>query len=154
MLSFKQALKEIFEAQMTSGGALYGVCDGIVGSSVAPLPKDYNKFITLGDYRISDVRVGNLKRKFREVEVDISCGAVVRANKIDAEVDAEEAAYQIALKVRTILKENKTLVSATYSSGAAIFSEPYYEDLAYVMYDQVPVALNTVTYYIKVVELD
>lgn len=154
MLSFKLVLKEIFEAAMLSGGELDGICDGVLGSSVAPLPKDFNKFITLGDYRISDARVGELRKKFREVEIDIDCGAVVRAGREEAENDAEEAAYQIALKVRTVLKENKTLVSATYSSGLAVYSEPLYEDLNYVMYDQVPVALNSVTYYIKAVEAD
>jgi len=154
MLSFKLALKEIFEAQMASSGKLEGLCDGVLGNSVAPLPKDFNKFITLGDYRISDARVGELKRKFREVEADIDCGAVVRAGKNDAEDDAEEASYAIALKVRSILKENKKLVSTTFSSGLAIVSEPLFEELTYVTYDSVIVALNTITYYIKMVEID
>lgn len=154
MLSFKLALKEIFEAEMASGGELDVICDGVLGRSVSPLPKKYNKFIALGDYRISDARIGEARMKFREVEIDINCGAVVRAGVVDAEDNAEEAAYQIALKVRTVLKENKTLVSATYPDGLAIVSEPLFEDLVYFIYDGVPVALNTITYYIKAVEVD
>lgn len=154
MLNFKLALKEIFEAAMDSGKSLDGICDGIVGSSVAPLPDGFNNFITLGDYRISDVRVGELKKKFREVEIDILCGSVVRQGKKDAEDDAEDAAYLLSMKVRTLLKENKKLVSASYSSGLAITSEPMYEDLEYLIYDGSAVAVNSITYYMKVVEVD
>lgn len=152
MLNFKLALKEIFVVEMASGGELEDMCDGVLASSVAPLPKGYNKFITLGEYRLSDVRVGQLQKKFRELEIDIDCGAVVRAGKLDAEEDAEEAAYLIAIKVRTILLANKTLVSTTYPNGLAKISEPIDEVLQYVIYDGVPVALNTITYYAKIVE--
>jgi len=152
MLNFKLALKEILEAEMVSGGELYGICDGILASSVAPLPKNYNKFITLGEYRLSDVRVGELRRKFRELEIDIDCGAVVRAGKIDAESDAEEAAYKLAVKVRTILIQNKTLVSTSYPGGLAKMSEPIDEVLQYVIYDTSSVALNTISYVAKIVE--
>lgn len=152
MLNFKLALKEIFEKEMETDGELYNLCDGIMASSVMPLPDDYNKFIMLGQYGISDVLVGELRQKFRLVELDIDCGAVVRAGKKDAETDAEEAAYKIAIKVRTILIQNKTLVSESYPGGLAKVSEPLDEGLQYVSYDGSVVALNTITYLAKIVE--
>ena len=137
---------------MVTGGELYGICDGVIASSVAPLPKNFDSFITLGDYRISDVRVGELKRKFREVEIAIDCGAVVKAGKKEAEANAEEAAYNLAIKVRTILMANKTLVCDSFPDGLAKISEPVDEGLQYVIYDTSSVALNTITYLAKIVE--
>lgn len=149
MLDFKLALKEIFVAAMVSGQALDGLCDGVLGSSVEPLPKNYNKFITISNYRIGAVRVGGMKRKYRELEVDIDCGAVIRAGKKDAETDAEESAYVLASAVGTLLMNNKTLVSTSYPDGVAVISEPIDEVLEHLIYDQVPVAVNTITYFIK-----
>jgi hypothetical protein len=154
MLNFKEALKEIFEVEMASTKKLYGICDGVLTSSVAPLPNNYNKFITLGNFVAGDVRVGDLRRKFREVELDIECCGVVRKSGSSPEEDAEGYAYALAKKVRTILKGNKKLVSASYSSGLAITSEPLDEALHYVIYDEVPVAMCSITYYIKLVEED
>lgn len=154
MLSFKLALKEIFEAEMLSGGKLYGLCDGVLGTAVEALPTNYNKYIILGHYRVGEVRIGELQKKFRAVELDIECGAVVRKGVNNAEVNAEEAAYLIAKKVRTILKGNKTLVSTTYTNGVAIASEAVDEMLDYVMHDGVPVAFNVISYYMKIIEED
>lgn len=154
MLNFKEALKEIFEAEMVSGGSLKTLCDAVLTSSVAPLPKNVNKFILLGDYAVTDVRVGELKKKFREVELELDCGAVIRQGRVDTEQDAEEAAYLIAKTVRTILRDNKKLVSTTYPDGLAIVSEPLDESLSFIIFDQVPVAMNTVSYYAKIVESD
>jgi hypothetical protein len=152
VLNFKLALQEIFETEMETGGDLYNLCDGVLASSVAPLPKSYNKFITLGEYSLSDVMVGELRHKYRVLELDIDCGAVVRAGKKNAEANAEEAAYLLAIAVRTILIDNKTLVSTTYPSGLAKISEPLDETLQYVIYDGSNVALNTITYLAKIVE--
>lgn len=152
MLNFKLALKEIFETEMETGNKLYRLCDGVLSSSVAPLPKKYNKFIVLGEYRISDVMVGELRQKFRVLEIDLDCGAVVKAGHLNAEEDAEEAAYNIAVKVRTILMLNKKLISETYPTGVALLSEPLDEVLQFVIYDGANVALNTITYMVKLVE--
>ena len=152
MLSFKKAFQEIFEAATLSGQPLEGICDGVLTSSVAPLPKNYNKFITLGEYRVGDVLVGELQRAFRAIEIDILCGAVVRAGRADSEEDAEEASYDIAKAVRYVLKKNKTLVSTTYPNGAAIVSEPIDETLDYLIYNEVPIAVNTITYFLKMEE--
>jgi len=153
MLDFKEAIKEILEVEIASG-KLVGFCDGVVLTSVEPLPTGYDAFVTLGSYRAGDVRVGKLQRKFREIEFDIECCGVVRKQGATPEADAEEAAYNLAKKVRTILKGKKTLVSATYPSGVAITSEPIDETALYLVYDGVPVAVNSILYYIKLVEAD
>lgn len=154
MLSFKEALAEIFVAAMASGQLLEDLCDGVLSTSVAPLPHTYNKFITLGEYRVGDVLVGNLQKKFRLVELEIQCCAVARAGKSLSEEDAEEASYLLASAVRTVLKGNKTLVSTSYPDGVAIVSEPMDETLYYLIYDEMPVAVNDITYAIKMVESD
>lgn len=154
MLNFKEAIKEILEVEMSSGGSLENFCDGIVYTSVEPLPHGYNKFVTLGNYRVGEVRVGKLQRKFREVELDIECCGVVRKQGATPEVYAEECAYELAKKVRTILKANKLLVSATYPNGVAITSEPIDETALYLIYGDVPVAVNSIVYYFKLVEAD
>lgn len=152
MLNFKLALKEIFTYEMETGNQLYNLCDGVLSSSVASLPKSYDKFISLGEYSLSDVMVGELRRKYRVLEIDINCGARVKAGKKDAEEKAEEAAYLIAIAVRTILLNNKTLVSETYSNGIAKISEPLDEAMSYWIYDGANVVLNTITYLAKIVE--
>lgn len=154
MLSYKKALKEIFDAEMLSGGYLYGICDGVVTSSVAPLPHNFNKFVLLGDYNVADVRVGQLQKKFREFEFEIDCGSVIRQGRVETEEDAEEAAYLIAKAVRTILLSNKKFVSTSYPDGLAITSEPLDETLSFVMFDEVAVAMNTIIYYAKIIEVD
>jgi len=153
MISFKEALKEIFTAEMSSGGELEGLCDGILISIVEPLPDTYKTFITLGGFSASDVRIGHMQKKFREVELEIECNAVFQKRGVDSpEATAEDDSQKIAQKVRTILKANQKLISTSYPTGIAIISEVINEVLDWVQYGTVQCATSIVTLYMKILE--
>lgn len=154
MINFKEALKEIFVDEMGSGKELENICDGILLSIMQPVGDSFNNFITLGGFSASDVRVGHLKKKFREVELEIECNAVFRKRSGESNPEAvtESNSQAIAKKVRTILKANQTLVSTSYSGGVAIHSEVINEVLDWVQYGNVQCASSIVTLYMKILE--
>ena len=119
MIRHKKALHEIFEAErIPQSGKLYDVCDVVLVSAGVELPREVYKFIALGDYYLEDIVTGDLTDKYVIFYQDIVCGAIVQETK-DGVEDAEDAAYELARLVRTLLKANKTLVSTTYPTGAA-----------------------------------
>lgn len=153
MIDFKEALKEIFTVEMGSGKELEGLCDGILTSIVEPLDDTYSNFITLGGFSASDVRVGHMQKKFREVELEIECNAVFKKRGVsNPEATAEDNSQKIAKKVRTIIKANQKLVSVTYSSGVAITSEVINEVLDWVQYGNVQCASSIIVLYMKILE--
>jgi len=156
MINFKEALKEIFTVEMSSGKELENICDGILVSIVQPLDSSYNNFITLGGFSASDVRVGHMQKKFREVELEIECNAVFRkrAGLTIPEATAEDNSQKIARKVRTILKANQKLISTSYPTGVAITSEVINEVLDWVQYGTVQCATSIVTLYMKILEVN
>jgi calcineurin-like phosphoesterase family protein len=117
-IKHKAVLKEIFEAAMESGGSLDTYCDKVMLTSISKLPGSTDNFIILGDFTASDVRVGFLKEKYRIVIQEILCGSVVK-EVIDGESEAEERGFELSKRVRTLLINNKTLVSVSYPTGAA-----------------------------------
>lgn len=153
MITFKEALKEIFTVEMGSGGELEGLCDGILLSIVQPLPGTYTNFITLGGFSATDVRIGHMTKKFREVELEIECNAVLKKRGVsDTEAVAEDSSQKIAKKVRTILKANQKLISTSYSTGVAITSEVINEVLDWVQYGTVQCASSIIVLYMKILE--
>lgn len=154
MIDFKEALKEIFTVEMGSGGELENLCDGIQLSILEPLSDTYNKFITLGGFSASDVRVGHMQKKFREVELEIECNAVLRKRSgvANPEATAEDNSQKIAKKVRTIIKANQKLISTSYPTGVAIISEVINEVLDWVQYGNVQCASSIIVLYVKILE--
>jgi len=119
MIKHKEALYEIFEKERVEpSGVLYDACEIILKSAGIDLPKDVYNFIALGDWFLEDIVTGNLTDKYVIINQDIICGAVPKDAKT-AEEDAEDASYEIARLVRTLLKANKKLVSTSYSTGVA-----------------------------------
>lgn len=126
MIKHKEALYEIFTAELGAGKALNGKCEVILKTSISKLSDKHRKFLMLGDFLTLPVESGRVKKKFLLVRQDIICGGVENIHEREGEVDAEEWAYSIVKAVRTILRNNQQLVSSSYPSGVARAS--YIED--------------------------
>lgn len=154
ILKHKHALKEIFEAKMVSGQSLYEKCDAVLSSAVTGLPGEVSNFITLGDFIIDDVPVGDLRDKFMQVVQEIICGSAVDDREDDTELEVEYRAYELARLVRTILKNNRTLTSATYTTGVAKETHILDSPLEHVIYGSSRCAIMRITLMIKMTEDD
>ncbi len=119
MIKHKEALYEIMDAEMQTGQSLAGYCDIILKTSISKLPSDANKFLMLGDFSTIAIESGRIKQKFLIINQDIICGGVENLHNQDGEVDAEEWAFNLVKIVRTILRNNQQLVSASYATGVA-----------------------------------
>lgn len=155
MIKHKEALYEIFEDVRTDpDGVLSGKCDAILKSAGTHLPGDVNDFIALGDFSLEDIMTGDLKDKYVIFYQDIICASVVRIKDEEGEVDAEEKSYEIARLVRTLLKDNRTLVSTSYPEGAAKASSLIETRSEAVIYAESQAHLAVITLKIKVQEED
>lgn len=153
MLKHKQALYEIFDAEMQSGQVLEDVCEKILLSAGQALPGDVNEFITLGGFAITDIPTGALKDKYVTLMQTIVCGSTVRDEE-EAESKAEDRVYLLSRLVRTILKNNQTLVSTTYPDGAAKRSFLSDAFLDTVVYSDSPAVIISITLGVRVQEED
>lgn len=154
MIKHKKALYEIFEAaRIPVSGVLYDACDVVLASAGVELPRDAYKFIALGDFYLDDIATGDLKDKYVIFYQDIICGAVVKDEEKGVE-DAEDASYELARLVRTLLKANKTLVSTTYPTGAAKTSSLLRSSSEAVVYSESQAHVSVVSLQIKMQEAD
>lgn len=153
-IKLKNALKEIFEAKMVVGEPLHDYCDDILMSSYQSIPKDVLKFIVLGNYRASDVLVGDLRDKFRIYSIEIGCASVVDYKNSTPEETAENQSEVISKLVRTILKNNRTLISSTYPDGVAKGSNLIGDYLEFVNYDEAVCSINHIQLEAKIIEDD
>jgi len=118
IITHKEALREIFEAELLSEGLLDGICDGILVSAGSDIPDDFFNFITLGNFFALDILKGNLKDKYMNISQDILCVSL-RKDEINNEAESEYRAWVLSKAVRTILINNKKLISDSYPSGVA-----------------------------------
>ena len=120
MIKHKKALYEIFSAAMEAGGSLENKCDVVIKTASILIPGAKERFIAIGSFSIGDVVVGRIKDKYTVIYQDIMCGATVKArSSTTAEEDAEDKAFELARLVRTLLKNNLTLVSTSFPEGIA-----------------------------------
>lgn len=150
ILKHKQALYEIFTAAMEGGLPLFGLCDGILRSALSNVP-NWNKFITLGEFSASDVRVGFMQKKFRVVSQDILAIGVIR-DIPDGEDIAEYDSFELSRGIRTVLSDNRTLISTSYPNGIAIESELSDSRQVFVVIQDLITVVQWITFRIKLVE--
>jgi len=154
MIKHKKALYEIFEAErIPQSGILYDACDVVLASAGIELPKDVYKFIALGDFFLDDIVTGNLTDKYIIIHQDIICGAVIQDTQ-DGVEDAEDASYELARLVRTLLKANKKLVSTSYSTGAAKTSSLLRSSSESVVYFDSQAHVTIITLQVRMQEAD
>jgi len=154
MIKHKEALYEIFDAERQPGQSLENKCKSILKTSSTALPNEAlpHRFITLGGYTVEDVPSGNVVDKYTSVLQDIVCGAAVDQHSATGEVDSEDDAYELARLVRTILKNNRKLISTTYPTGAA--KTLHFRDAVsdVVVYSESPCNIVTITIRIQMLE--
>jgi len=155
MIKHKEALYEIFEAaRVNPSSSLYGKCDAILKSAGARLPGDVFDFIALGDFTLEDIVTGDLTDKYVIFYQDIICGSVVKTKELEGEVDAEDKAYEIARLVRTLLKGNRKIISASHPTGAVTSSSLVGTRSEAVIYSENQAHLAVITMSIRTQEED
>lgn len=154
MIKHKQALYEMFDAKRQPGEPLDGKCQSILKTSSEPLPNvsHPHQFITLGGYTVEDIPVGSVVDKYTSVLQDIVCGVAVDGHSDTGEVDSEDGAYELARLVRTILKNNKKLISTSYPVGVARTSRLRDVVSDVVIYSECPCNIMTITIRIQMLE--
>jgi hypothetical protein len=152
ILKHKQALYEIFMAAMEAGQPLDGYCEGVLKS---PLKRvlSWNKFITLAEFSASDITTGFMNKKFRVINQVILAVSPVR-DVVEGEELAETSSYELSRKLRTVLANNKTLVSASYPLGIAIESEHSDSELYFAVIQDLICCIQSSTLRMKVIEED
>jgi hypothetical protein len=118
-IKHKEALYEIFDAEMASGQSLDGYCDEILKTNVSKPSGNTYKFICLSDFTTTPTVTGRVKDKFFVVVQDIICGGIIKERNVDGELEAEFNAWTLMRLVRTILRDNQVLASTTHPSGVA-----------------------------------
>lgn len=154
MIKHKEALYEIFAAKMVLGQSLYGNCDALMKTNISPLPSKVDKFITLSDFMTLPVQTGRMQAKYLVIMQDIICGGVAYENKIDGDVTAETWAYELARRVRTILRSNQSLQSASYPTGVARRTYIHDTPQEFVLYYDTSCCVHTIRLEIQIEEAD
>ena len=151
LVKHKQALKEIFDAEMLHDGELDNLVDVVLPSSVSKLPSTAEVFILLGNWTASDIRVGFMKAKYRLINQELLIGAVSRDNP-EGESVTELNCFEASKKVRTILVNNRILASTSYPSGIAIESTLTTSRIDYAIYEDILCCFDTIFLEMKVKE--
>lgn len=152
MMKHKQALYEILTAAMAEGQPLHGYCEKVF-KTASEHPSGESRFISLGNFIVSDVVVGRVKDKYTGISQDILCVAALDTHHLkEAESDAEAKAFELARKVRTLLRSNQTLASASYPNGIARSTWLRGTPVEPIMYGESHVFLASVTILITMEE--
>ncbi len=151
-MKHKDALYEIFEEAKKPGGILDHYCDAVLKTSISKIPGAAENIVLLGDFISVDARVGFLKEKYRTLSQEVMCVSVVKDDDYET---AEQASFDLGKRVRTVLRDNRTLISTSYPTGAAIepcaISESSHN---FFLYEEMLTAATTMTLVIKVKEED
>lgn len=150
VLKHKQALYEIFTAAMEAGQPLFGYCDGILRSPLSRVPA-WDTYIMLAEFSASEVAVGMMNKKFRVIKQDIGAVAPI-PDAPESEELAETSSFELARLMRTVLANNRTLVSESYPDGIAIESGCSASEEVFVVIQDLTCCVQMLTLEMKVKE--
>ena len=146
MIPFKKALKEIFELEMAPGGCLQDYCDEVLESSFKNMSSAAVGAICLGDHKATDSDTGDLQDRHRLIHLDILCLSAIYNRSKNLEEDAEEQSYNLARRVRMILKNAnvRKLISTSYPLGLALDCVVTDEDTETLAFGEMICRSNTI----------
>lgn len=150
----KLALYEILTAALLPGQPLEDLCDEVLKTNISKAKGSTYKFICLSDFTYSPVSAGRVSAKFVSIAQDIICGCFIKERLEEGEVDAEYNSYELARAVRTILRANQLLTSATYPTGVARKSFLMEAPQEFVLYYDTNACIHTLILELQTTEDD